>query len=263
MKLYKGAITMNEKKEPSIKIVKDGPYIVNGGVPLKQDVVAEHEDGKSLEYRTVIEYNTKETYTLCRCGASKNKPYCDGEHAHIHFDGTETASKEPYLERAEVFEGPVFSLYDDGRCAYARLCHQKDGDVWTLTETVEGNDDEQVRETLIASCECPAGRLELHNNETGEVYEQEYEPSIIILEDQEEDVSGPLFVRGNIKLIGADGDEYEIRNRYALCRCGLSSIKPFCKAQHVTGQFEDGSDALEPKQERGKLDESFDKLPER
>ena len=39
-----------------------------------------------------------------------------------------------------------------------------------------------------------------------------------------------------------DGVEYELRNRYALCRCGASRNKPFCDAMHVTVGFEDGLD---------------------
>ncbi|MDH3972112.1 MAG: CDGSH iron-sulfur domain-containing protein, partial [Gammaproteobacteria bacterium] len=29
---------------------------------------------------------SREHYTLCRCGASRNKPFCDGSHANIGFD---------------------------------------------------------------------------------------------------------------------------------------------------------------------------------
>jgi CDGSH-type Zn-finger protein len=28
---------------------------------------------------------SRERYTLCRCGASKNKPFCDGSHWHVDF----------------------------------------------------------------------------------------------------------------------------------------------------------------------------------
>lgn len=86
-----------DKKAPEIKITKNGPYIVSGSVPLKEDTVVEAEDGGHLEYRTVKEYETQETYALCRCGGSKNKPYCDGTHVKIDFDGEEKASREPHL----------------------------------------------------------------------------------------------------------------------------------------------------------------------
>ena len=39
-----------------------------------------------------------------------------------------------------------------------------------------------------------------------------------------------------------DGSTYELRNRYALCRCGASRNKPFCDAMHVSIGFSDGLD---------------------
>ena len=66
-------------------------------------------------------------------------------------------------------------------------------------------------------------------------------------------------MRGGIPLVGADGHEYERRNRYALCRCGSSTDKPFCDAKHVIWEFNDGSPALEGQQ--GERDESFKELP--
>ena len=40
--------------------------------------------------------------------------------------------------------------------------------------------------------------------------------------------------------VGADGRNYETRNRYALCRCGASRNKPFCDAAHVNTGYQDG-----------------------
>ena len=39
-------------------------------------------------YTACAEGASKERYTLCRCGASKNKPFCDGTHWNIEFDDT-------------------------------------------------------------------------------------------------------------------------------------------------------------------------------
>ena len=39
-----------------------------------------------------------------------------------------------------------------------------------------------------------------------------------------------------------DGEEYEVRNRVTLCRCGRSQNKPFCDGRHVTSRFRAGED---------------------
>jgi CDGSH-type Zn-finger protein len=48
-------------------------------------------------------------------------------------------------------------------------------------------------------------------------------------------VNGPLWIRGGIPVAGADGREYEVRNRVTLCRCGRSNNKPLCDGSHAAG----------------------------
>ena len=59
------------QRQPSITVSKDGPYEVTGGVGLPEAAWAQ---GASTEH-----------YTLCRCGGSRNKPFCDGTHWSIGF----------------------------------------------------------------------------------------------------------------------------------------------------------------------------------
>lgn len=240
----------------SITIVKDGPYIVKGAVPLGEDALVAAPEGDHMQYNRVRDYEVGGEYHLCRCGASAHKPFCDGAHEAAGFNGAETASRAPFDERADVYEGDALRLLDDNRCAFARLCHRREGDVWQLTEK---GGSELAQEAMAASWHCPTGRLEHHDRATGEVCEQTFEPSLVILQDTQKHASGPIFVRGGIPLVGADGHEYERRNRYALCRCGSSTDKPFCDAKHVIWEFNDGSPALEGQQ--GKRDESFKELP--
>jgi CDGSH-type Zn-finger protein len=248
-----------DDNEPYIQIAKDGPYIVHGDVPLSEDAIAPSDDNSHLIYRHVRDFEAPNPCALCRCGASKHKPFCDGSHEHIHFDGTETASRAPYKQRAEAYRGDALTLGDDGRCAYARLCHYNGVDVWDLTlEAEEGS--ELKREAVAAAWHCPTGRLVSIDNATGKTYEQNFEPSIVVLEDTEEGVSGPLFIRGGIELIDEDGRPYEKRNRYALCRCGHSHNKPFCDAIHINAGFFDGSPALDDSWE-GKPDSTFAPSP--
>ena len=57
--------------KPLVKVSKDGPYLVSGGIEL---IGGEFTDDIS-----------KEHYTLSRCGASNNKPFCDGSHSTVNF----------------------------------------------------------------------------------------------------------------------------------------------------------------------------------
>ena len=118
----------SKKEEMRIKIIKDGPYRVTGGLPLYEQVIVTDEAGHSRELIDKKEYPSQETYNLCRCGASKNKPFCDGTHLKIRFDGSETASRKPYIEKAEAFEGPELELTDAPEfCDHSRFCLRAGG----------------------------------------------------------------------------------------------------------------------------------------
>jgi CDGSH-type Zn-finger protein len=223
---------MSDRK---ITIVKDGPYIVTGNVPLIEKIIK--PKGQGYIYKDGREFPHGETYSLCRCGKTTTPPFCDGTHEHIEFDGTETASTKKYEDRLiSITEGPTLDLLDDGRCALARFCHRKEGVAWTL---VRHSDDPKMREeAILAAVECPAGRLVVKDKE-GNVIEPYLEPAIEILQDPEKRCSGPLYIKGGIPIESADGFIYEIRNRITLCRCGQSYNMPFCDAQHIRRGFSD------------------------
>lgn len=225
---------------PKIKIMKDGPYWVTGNVPLMEYIINDGPEG--LEYIPGRTFPAMQSYALCRCGKSTNMPFCDAVHQFIHFDGTETADKTPYLERSdlEVIENGDLRLTDAaGLCVLARFCHAPIGDVWDLAELPDAPEDIQEA-TIRAACDCPAGRLVMWNVKTGEAYEPKFEPSIVLLEDPDCDCSGPIWVRGGIRIESSDCDTYEVRNRVTLCRCGASQNKPFCDGAHMdTGATDD------------------------
>ena len=222
-------------------MTKDGPYHVEGGVPLSRQVIEPDEDGASWEWREGEPFEVRTTYRLCRCGGSSNKPFCDATHERNGFDGTETADRTPYLERAEVYEGPDIDLTDvRPLCAFARFCDAKGG-TWDLVE--EGGPEA----TALAEREaghCPSGRLITWSRpvegRAEPVGEPEFEPSIGVVQDPAKGVSGPLWVRGRIPVESEDSTTYEVRNRMALCRCGASRNKPFCDGTHAAIGFTDG-----------------------
>jgi CDGSH-type Zn-finger protein len=219
-----------------IKIVENGPYLVFGGIPLKEMVIT--REGHHYTLREGRKLPQAEEYHLCRCGTSRNAPFCDGSHAHADFDGTETASREPYSERiTDITSGATMHLLDDNRCAFARFCHTDRGDVWNLT--VKDTDSKNREAAINAAKSCPAGRLVMVDKE-GNPLEETFEPEIIILQDPERNCGAGIYVKGPVTIESADGTTYEVRNRVALCRCGMSENKPFCNANHVGGVFNDG-----------------------
>ena len=219
--------------EPSILITENGPYVVSGAVPLTEEALTVDDTGNTWDFADTAAAlpATGETYALCRCGRSQNKPFCDGTHARAGFDGTETASRRPFADTAEVSEGPGLDLSDDRPlCAFARICDGH-GRIWN---TVLESDDPAKRAIVEhQGSHCPSGRLVVNEHGSTEPIEPAYDPSIVLLEDPQEKASGPLWVRGGITLRSADGFTYETRNRVTLCRCGQSRNKPFCDGTHA------------------------------
>lgn len=58
--------------EPGIGVIKDGPLWIRGGIQVRS------ADGTAYEVRNRM--------TLCRCGHSGNKPFCDGSHYENDFE---------------------------------------------------------------------------------------------------------------------------------------------------------------------------------
>jgi uncharacterized Fe-S cluster protein YjdI len=65
--------TMRNNDVVKIDILDNGPLLVNGNIEVK------NKDGEIISYSGVN--------ALCRCGGSKKKPFCDGSHNDIDFDG--------------------------------------------------------------------------------------------------------------------------------------------------------------------------------
>ena len=63
-----------------VKGLKNGPLEISGAV-------------KVLEYKAKEYADAGDPVYLCRCGQSKNKPYCDGSDAVVGFKSEETAGK--------------------------------------------------------------------------------------------------------------------------------------------------------------------------
>ena len=229
---------MSESSEKKIIVSKNGPYVVSGNIPLSIQVITPNNEEFSWDWKQTKTFDAKSDYKLCRCGQSKTAPFCDDTHKRIGFDGEETATRKPFVRQAETIDGPTLTLSDaEGLCAFARFC-DPGGKIWGL---IGETDDAKARELVIREAmHCPAGRLVLHDKKTGKEIEHELLASIGVVEDPALECSGPLWVRGGIRIESHNGKPYERRNRVTLCRCGASSNMPFCNGSHASIKFKDG-----------------------
>lgn len=95
-------------REPAIEITKDGPYRVTGGITVTRpdgEPVARNV-GASLEH-----------CALCRCGQSKNKPFCSGAHWHADFRDPQPSADPTLFE----WSGGLPALTRMTRLLYEKL----------------------------------------------------------------------------------------------------------------------------------------------
>lgn len=97
-----GSETLEEHETPSVHPIIDGPYRLRGGI----EVIGANG----------VPFEVRERQTLCRCGNSRNKPFCDGSHWYAGFKDP----LPPELERADPFPWTVPGAAERGRERYAR-----------------------------------------------------------------------------------------------------------------------------------------------
>ncbi|MCL2032489.1 MAG: CDGSH iron-sulfur domain-containing protein [Methanomassiliicoccaceae archaeon] len=206
-----------------IKVTKNGPYIVYGGVPLKEEVLEKDAMGKPDRWADGKKHYPDETYALCRCGRSGDKPFCSGDHGN--FDGTETAPRNTFAERAKICHGDdgVALLQDPALCVGDGFCHGRH----KIESTVKKKKTLDI--ALQQTYDCSGGSLVITID--GEIQEPKLEKSISATSAGTK--RGPFWVKGGIPVESSDGYVYEVRNRVALCSCGRSENKPFCDAAHL------------------------------
>ena len=209
-----------------------GPLIVNGEVPLVRKTAVHSEHGEPLTWKTGEPLETRETYALCRCGGSSNKPFCDGSHVAAGFEGNDTADSSTYSDRANVLGGNGITVRDDRSiCVHAGFCGNRVTNIW---KQVVDTDDSLVRLAVINEVEkCPSGAITYRFEGSEADNEADYPTEIAAITD------GPLWVTGAIAVTTSDGTQLEARTRVTLCRCGASANKPLCDGSHKELGFKD------------------------
>jgi CDGSH-type Zn-finger protein len=208
---------MNSEKKPSITPAPNGPYIVKA---LKK---CTNKDG-SIE--------TSETMALCRCGASSNKPFCDGTHTKIGFSSNKLEGRPK--DKNISYKGKKITIHDNRSvCAHAGYCTDNLASVFRMKdEPWIVPDAASVEDIIVAIRNCPSGALS-YSIDDAENQNAESEPTVLIAPN------GPYVVSGGIELFATTWGEGASKNEYTLCRCGSSKNKPFCDGTHWYIKFSD------------------------
>ena len=203
----------SRKRKPVITVLENGPYIVRGLEHFKDS------EGRELPVQPAM--------SLCRCGASRNKPYCDGTHTKIGFAG----EKDPNRVSGKVNEwrGKGITIVDNTDvCCRDMSCINNLPQVFAE----ENPDAASVKKIIETIKKCPSGAL---TYKIGGRHCQSFkrEPAITVAKN------GPLKVVGGIRLKGDLGSKPACPEHYTLCRCGHSRNKPFCDGSHLDIEFKD------------------------
>lgn len=209
---------------PKITAAPDGPLIVDNPPNLTGSVAAE--------------LTGKPKTALCRCGASANKPYCDGSHSKIGFTSTPDHSR---LRNAAVdYTGQVNGVdvtvsYTPVLCTHAAQCQARAVAVFNPKAKPwiqpENGTLEAIMDVIAA---CPSGALRVSVGEQPAQHMTTGEVAIAVEKD------GPYHV-SNVALEAEFNGVGASRAKYSLCRCGLSKNKPFCDGSHYDAKWSDDS----------------------
>ena len=166
---------------------------------------------------------------LCRCGESKNAPFCDGSHSSTGFVAEEPAKPDKAIR---VWEGrTIQTFFNPKACMHVFYCKP----LKELREKELAGDDEAADEIARVVRTCPSGALSYEVREGAEVAKPSSpdSPAIDIVEGGEVRIveGGEVRIRCEFE-IDTELHERQYKDRATLCRCGLSTNKPWCDGRH-------------------------------
>jgi thiamine pyrophosphate-dependent acetolactate synthase large subunit-like protein/CDGSH-type Zn-finger protein len=209
---------MSDAENPTIKPLKNGPLQVTG--------LARFTNSRG---EPIV---TKKVISLCRCGASKNKPFCDGTHKAIGWEDAKTDDRVP--DKLDEYSGDGHTILDNrGICSHAGYCTDGLPSVWRagVEPWIDPNGAPADRAQSVIR-RCPSGAL---SYEQGGAVHNSFSDTAEIRVSR----NGPFRVRGGVALQDVAVGEGASREHYALCRCGASRNKPFCDGSHWYVGFQD------------------------
>ena len=140
-----------EKPVPRIACLPNGPYYL---LNEQQPRVVE-----SLQNSRGEQLSTVRGVALCRCGGSRNKPFCDGTHGTNSFSGKKLANGSK--DKRDNYVGKGMTIHDNrGICAHSGQCTDNLAAVFKLkTEPWIDPDGAKVEKIIETIRKCPSGAL--------------------------------------------------------------------------------------------------------
>ena len=209
---------------PKIACLPNGPYyLLNDPAPAPVPNLRRASGDACATARGVA---------LCRCGGSKNKPFCDGTHSTIGF--SDRRISDGSKDRRESYAGKGITIFDNrGICAHAGYCTDGLKAVFRMREEPWIDPGgAAVREIVETIRKCPSGALS-YAIDGVEAAPPERAPMVTVTDH------GPYAVTGGIELLGVKFGDGASTEHYTLCRCGASKNKPFCDGSHWEIDFRD------------------------
>jgi CDGSH-type Zn-finger protein len=213
----------SEARRPRIRGLADGPLVYDRG---------DSPRGRLLD-ATRADVSAPEKVLLCRCGASGNKPFCDGSHAAVGFSSAKVWKAGAGHRIDHV--GRKITIHDNRvLCAHVEYCVQGLPAVFDRSRTPWIDPDAASVEEIVATIErCPSGALS-YSIDGVEHRDLDRPPAVVTAKN------GPYLVEGGVELLDEVAAPDASAEHYTLCRCGASHNKPFCDGKHWNVHFEDG-----------------------
>jgi len=209
---------MSSETDANITPMPNGPYIVKNVKKL---------------FNIKGQIEADETVALCRCGASENKPFCDGSHQKIGFNSDKIDGR--LEDKKEVYESAEITIFDNRSiCAHSGVCTDNLSAVFRVRQEPFVNADAaSIEEITNIINKCPSGALSYALKTAHDTTEINADPSVMVAPN------GPYVVSGDVDLVDTQRGEGATKNQYTLCRCGASKNKPFCDGSHWSIEFKD------------------------
>jgi CDGSH-type Zn-finger protein len=240
MGLNSGVHDDQSKEKPKIMLLSNGPYYLINDMEPKVVENLQNSEGQSLSAIRGV--------SLCRCGASNNKPFCDGTHSKIGFSSENKTINDNHdhvvKDKRKNYLGKGITIHDNRKiCSHAAECVNNLSSVFKLNARpwINPNAAETAEEIINTIRKCPSGALSYSVDGIEYRDQNERKPMITVSK------GGPYLVTGGIDLIGDNNSniqwaEGSSKEHYTLCRCGASNNKPFCDGMHRMINFKDDND---------------------